>query len=54
MRETMTDEQAIEAARQDWWKNPDIEIDDDAVVSHTENGAWVAAWVWVSNEEGTA
>jgi hypothetical protein len=27
----------------------DIEIDDNAVVSHgTDNGAYVQAWVWVS------
>jgi hypothetical protein len=28
----------------------DIEIDSDAEVSHSDTGAWVAAWVWVSNK----
>jgi hypothetical protein len=25
----------------------DVEIDTDAVVSETDDGWWVAAWVWV-------
>lgn len=29
----------------------DIEIDEDPAVSIAEEGAWVAAWVWVSREE---
>jgi hypothetical protein len=29
----------------------DIEIDDEPKVSIGEGGAWVAAWVWVSQEE---
>jgi hypothetical protein len=31
--------------------NYDIEIDDDPKVSASEQGAWVAAWVWVTREE---
>ena len=28
-----------------------LEIDDDAKVSRTDDGAYVQAWVWLSNEE---
>jgi hypothetical protein len=31
--------------------NSDLEIDEDAEVSVAENGAWVAAWVWVPKEQ---
>jgi hypothetical protein len=31
--------------------NFDLEIDEDAKVSVAENGAWVAAWVWVPKEQ---
>jgi hypothetical protein len=31
--------------------NYDIEIDDEPRVSTSEEGAWVAAWVWVMREE---
>lgn len=29
----------------------DIEIDDGAAVQWTEEGYWVSAWVWVSDED---
>ena len=29
----------------------DLQIDKDAAVSSSEDGAWVAAWVWVQAEE---
>lgn len=32
----------------------DIEIDDDALVSEGDGGAWVQAWVWVPNQEVSA
>ena len=35
------------------WECDDIEIDDDARVSQGAGGAFVQAWVWVSDEEGT-
>ena len=28
-----------------------IEIDDDAEVSSSEDGAYIAAWVWIGKEE---
>lgn len=31
--------------------NDDIEIDDEPELSETDDGAWVAAWVWVANAE---
>lgn len=33
------------------WQRDELEIDDDATVSISENGAWVQAWVWVEDEE---
>lgn len=33
------------------WADPssdDIEVDDDAKLSETDNGVWVQAWVWVA------
>jgi hypothetical protein len=42
----------IAVARQRYTKSTyDIEIDDDPCVGITENGGWVAAWLWVSQEE---
>ena len=29
----------------------DLEIDRGAMVSETDDGFWVQAWVWVPNEE---
>jgi hypothetical protein len=31
--------------------NDDLEIDDDPKLSDNGEGCWVAAWVWVSDEE---
>ena len=28
----------------------ELEIDDDPLVSPADDGCWVAAWVWVSND----
>lgn len=40
----------IEAARGVWEEEGQLEIDDNAVVSYsTDDGAYVAAWVWVNN-----
>lgn len=54
-REQATPEQ-IDAARQLYAEGSegDIAVDDDAFVSRTETGAWVQAWVFVSNEEDAA
>jgi len=27
-----------------------LEVDDDAMVSHSENGAYVQCWKWISND----
>jgi hypothetical protein len=40
----------IEAAR-NIYQNDDIEVDDDAKLSETDDGAWVSAWVWVNDDE---
>ena len=40
--------QLIEAARESY-ANHELEIDDDAVCSMGEGGAWVSAWVWVAD-----
>jgi hypothetical protein len=42
----------ITVARQRYTKSTyDIEIDDVPKVGIVEDGAWVAAWLWVSHEE---
>jgi hypothetical protein len=42
----------LEAARRLHQKDGVLEIDDDAIVSMgSDPGAYVAAWVWVSNED---
>lgn len=61
----MTDEQYREAARKQYAKDGEIEIDDGAEVSHAhdhapearchsadDEGAYVQAWLWVANNEG--
>ena len=45
----MTDEEYIAVARE-LYATDDVEIDDEPALSHANDGAWVAAWVWVSNE----
>jgi hypothetical protein len=44
----------ITVARQRYTKsNYDIEIDDVPIVGMTEDGGWVAAWLWVSQEDAS-
>lgn len=49
----MTPAEAIARARATWHDEGTLEIDDDAEesVSVSDGGAWVAAWVWVPDEE---
>lgn len=39
------------AAKEAYHSQGEIEIDDNAVVSHSEEGAYVQAWVWVSIDD---
>lgn len=39
-------EKYIEAAREEW-EGDEVQIDGNAEVSDAQNGAWVAAWVYV-------
>jgi hypothetical protein len=39
----------FDAAKDQWDKDGECEIDDDAVVSTSKEGAYVQAWVWVYN-----
>lgn len=39
----------VAAAKQ--WCSEELEIDDAAEVSKSRDGAWVRAWVWVTNQE---
>ena len=53
---TMTDDEYREAARKEYQREGEIEIDDEAEVSRAnevggDDGAYVQAWVWVANEE---
>jgi hypothetical protein len=44
---------AYRAAAKDWWnREGEIEVDDDAIVSvSSDGGAYVGAWVWVSEDQ---
>jgi hypothetical protein len=44
-----TDQDYIRAARKKWHRDGEIEIDTDAEISESSGGAYVAAWVWVSD-----
>ena len=52
-----TRKQMIAAARSQYESEGEIEIDDNAKLSRAEgnpdNGAFVQAWVWVSDEEAS-
>ena len=46
----MTDQQYIEAARKQYGREAELEIDDGALVSRgSDAGAYVAAWVWIDS-----
>jgi hypothetical protein len=50
-REEIDDEHWINRAR-DSYECDDVQIDDDAKVSHGTDGTWVQAWVFVPTVEG--
>jgi len=41
----------VKAAQEQYQRDGEIEVDDIAVVSDSENGAYVMAWVWVGEDE---
>lgn len=46
------DERFVDAARHlEFIRDGECEIDDSAVVSHSEDGAYVMAWVWVDRTQ---
>jgi len=45
---------AIDAARIAYQDDGSLEIDDDAGLSRTDDGAWVQAWVFVRDDAITA
>jgi hypothetical protein len=51
----MTREEAAAKCATDQYCNDDVELDDDAITGRTlsvgDDGVWVRAWLWVSNEE---
>ena len=49
--EEIDDEHWINQAR-DSYECDDVQIDDNAKVSHGTDGAWVQAWVFVRTVEG--
>jgi len=59
MKNVYTDREFREAAREQWQRDGELEIDDKAVVSRPHPdldpsdgaGAYVAAWVWVNIEQ---
>jgi len=51
MAERPSDEEYRDLARCEYLDVDDIEIDDNALVSHADNGAWVQCWRWVYDPE---
>lgn len=47
---TKDDQVYIELAKQKYHCSGEIEIDENAIVSEGDEGAYVAAWVWVRRE----
>ena len=41
------DKSYVARAQHEWHKDGEVEIDDAAIVSECEEGAYVQAWVWV-------
>jgi hypothetical protein len=41
----------MRALARDRYQTTEIEIDDDAEISDTGAGCWVAAWVWIDAED---
>lgn len=49
--QTADDKRVIEAARDKYHRDGEIEIDDTTVLSEADDGAYVMAWVWINYEE---
>ena len=47
----MTDKEYIELAINSYASDGEIEFDSEPLVSPSDEGAYVQAWVWVSNPE---
>lgn len=48
MSKPMSDIEFVEAAKVQYQRDGEIEVDDGAIVSRgSDKGAYVAAWVWV-------
>lgn len=49
MNKTQATPEQIDRAREmyAYGSSDDIEIDDNAEISQTDDGTWVQAWVWV-------
>jgi hypothetical protein len=47
------DDGLVEKARAEYAVGSDdnLEVDDGALLSVADEGTWVAAWVWIANEE---
>ena len=41
----------IKQARERYAMGSNVEIDDEPATSEADSGVWVAAWVWVPNDE---
>ena len=48
-KDMLADDRLYREAAVERWTNDKVEIDDDSTVSVGIGGAWVHAWVWVSD-----
>lgn len=49
--EEVSSSNACRLAAQQKARDGELEVDDDAIVSSSDDGAYVEVWLWVGNEE---
>ena len=47
--DAVPDDETYRSRATEIWCNEEVQIDGDAMVSASDSGAWVQAWVWVDN-----
>lgn len=48
---TLVEDECYRGSATELWASDNLQVDQDATVSVGEGGAWVHAWVWVSDSQ---
>lgn len=48
---TLVEDERYRSSATELWASDNLQVDQDATVSVGEGGAWVHAWVWVSDSQ---